>query len=133
MNKGQMTAAEDKTMIEEFRQFCLCNNLRCRREAMIPGYKNLISPTRSRIFPQDHLFEGFQDHFGVSVVRETSRQLSGVVKHLQKLGCVVTQRGDTECNLKVPKDQAMRVARFLKCTKRSLTGGFQAAGSKIES
>ena len=97
---------------EAFRRFCARTSLRKRGRG-----EEVISPTRSRKHPHDHLFPTDEPEIGVAIRRDTRKAKTYTVKALEGLGCWVTQDGDTEANLRCPRGQELAVARFLKCNK----------------
>lgn len=95
-----------------FKQFCLDNRLRYSLTDKEP-----ISHTRSRKFPNDHLYDGFNGFVGVHVEREKKGIVNHIVRKLIELGCIRHQMGDLEANLKCPLDKIQKVAKFLKCKR----------------
>ena len=108
-----------------FRAVCEKFNLRYKRnDAGEP-----TSPTRQRVFANDHLYDLHDGRIGVSVYRDTPKKYSFLKRKLLSLGCVILQDGDMEGNFAVDHSHVLAVAQELSCVKvnRSFTSEQRAA------
>lgn len=110
---------------QEFRSVCEKFNLRYKRnDAGEP-----TSPTRKRLFSDDHLYDLHDGRIGVSVARDTAKKYSFLKRKLLSLGCTLLQDGDMEGNFAVGHKNLLVVAKELSCVKinRSFTPEQRAA------
>lgn len=110
-----MKKQEEVAMRTAFVAFSKVNRLRLKYDEA----RDPICVTRSRRFPHDHMYDGFNEAMGVHIERNTMRKLNFVIQTLLGMGCILKQSGDLEANLKVPYQEALKVAGYLKIIKGS--------------
>ena len=108
-----------------FIEFGKTNRWRLRRDEN----RYPIAMTRSRKNPHDHMYEGFDNDFGVAIRRLTKRKFTAVKAKLERMGCRIWQNGSIEGNFRVKIGQeAIDVARFLKIEKTNHKGDYDRFG-----
>lgn len=87
--------------------------------------KTYIAKTRSRKWPEDHLFIWSKDYIGIAIRRDTIKKYRFMSRKLQDIGCEIITEGDLEGNFKVkingPIDD---IASLLKVVKTANVGRF---------
>lgn len=80
---------------------------------------NYISPTRSRLNPHDHMYDGFSSYYGLAIRRTSKRSFNAVRKQLEEVGLTPIQIGETEGNFKFKESLVPSVAKLFKLTKKA--------------
>ena len=100
----------------------ICKTYNLRRK--LDEDRQVIAHTRSRKFPLDHIYEGFENCYGVAIgCRGTRQRFNNVCHKLIALGATLYQRGDTEGNFKIKEESIAEVAKILKIKKTAGKGG----------
>ena len=102
---------------EEYKQFCLENNLRYKKD----GCGDPISPSRKGLKTDQLYWTGSED-IGVYAERATKKKFTFLKQKLiEQYGLRVHQDGDTDGTFIATKEQAVRVASFLGCAKNAVS------------
>tara|TARA_Y100000114_G_scaffold87524_1_gene80925 strand:+ start:317 stop:688 length:372 start_codon:yes stop_codon:yes gene_type:complete len=102
---------------EEYKQFCLDNNLRYKKD----GCGDPISPSRKGLKTDQLYWTGSED-IGVYAERATKKKFTFLKQKLiEQYGLRVHQDGDTDGTFIATKEQAVRVASFLGCAKNAVS------------
>lgn len=109
-----MNHEEDKASRHHFKEWCLENRLRLKKDDA--GYP--IAAAIGRYKGIDLFYEGFSDDWiGVFVARETSNKFTYLHKRLLKAGCVPIAVGDDEGTYQIKTWNAIPLAKDLKIVK----------------
>ena len=102
---------------EEYKQFCLDNNLRYKKD----GCGDPISPSRKGL-KTDQIYWTGDDELGVYAERLTQKKFTFLKKKLvDEYGLKLNQDGDTDSTFTATKEQAIKVASFLGCAKNAVS------------
>ena len=102
---------------DEYKQFCLDNNLRYKKD----GCGDPISPSRKGL-KTDQIYWTGEDELGVYAERLTQKKFTFLKKKLvEEYGLKLHQDGDTDSTFTATKEQAIKVASFLGCAKNAVS------------
>ena len=102
---------------DEYKQFCLDNNLRYKKD----GCGDPISPSRKGL-KTDQIYWTGEDELGVYAERLTQKKFTFLKKKLvEEYGLKLNQDGDTDSTFTATKEQAIKVASFLGCAKNAVS------------
>ena len=98
---------------QEFKEFCIENNLRYKKDAC----GDPVSPSRKGL-KTDQIYWTGDDKIGVYAERLTQKKFTFLKNKLvEEYGLRLNQDGDTDSTFFATKEQALRVARLLGCAK----------------
>ena len=98
---------------EIFKDWMRKNRLRSSRDEQ--GFP--VAIRRSRKFPLDHLYDGFNDGVGFHITLRGKREVGNLVTKLAKIGIMPKNRGDFEANFFIPWSEALPVAKMFRFVK----------------
>ena len=102
---------------QEFKEFCIENNLRYKKDAC----GDPVSPSRKGL-KTDQIYWTGDDKIGVYAERLTQKKFTFLKKKLvDEYGLKLNQDGDTDSTFFATKEQALRVARLLGCAKNAVS------------
>lgn len=111
---------------DEFKQFCLENNLRYKKDEC----GDPISPSR-RGLKTDQLYWTGTNDIGVYAERATKKKFTFLKKKILDTGARMNQDGDLDGTFHVTKDQALKIAQVLGCFKNNMSEESRDKMSKL--
>ena len=102
---------------QEFKEFCIENNLRYKKDAC----GDPISPSRKGL-KTDQLYWTGSDEIGVYAARLSQKKFTFLKKRLvEEYGLRINQDADTDSTFIATKEQAIKVASYLGCAKNAVS------------